>query len=111
MPNGLATQARGVAFAPVGPPGIPTLKKAFQRGREYDTSVSRATYALIKLRQRERRPVTLGKCGEKRLCFGDLRKFRRRRKAFERRPENGLRVGGAVACLIEFRQGQSGPQL
>jgi hypothetical protein len=44
--------------------------------------------------------------GEKRLRLGDLREFRRRRKAFERWCQNRMRVGGTVDRLIKLRQRQ-----
>ena len=43
-------------------------------------------------------------CREQRLRLGDLRHFRSRRKAFERRREDGVGVGGAAGRLIEFGQ-------
>ena len=53
-------------------------------------------FDLVGLRQRR----------EQRLRLGDLRHFRRRRKAFERGREDGVGVGGAGGRLIEFRQRQ-----
>src|SRR5215467_1944354 len=50
-------------------------------------------------------------CGEKHLRFRGLGKFRRRRKAFECRSENGVRVGGTVRALIKPRERQRGAQL
>jgi hypothetical protein len=41
---------------------------------------------------------------EERLRLFDFRKFRRGRKAFERRRERGMGVGGAVGRLIKLRQ-------
>ena len=55
--------------------------------------------------------VSLRKCGEQRLRFLDLRKFRRRRKAFERGREHGMGVGGAIGRLIELRQRERRAQL
>ena len=43
---------------------------------------------------------------QQRLRLGDLRHFGRRRKAFERRREDGVGVGGAAGRLIELRQRQ-----
>ena len=47
---------------------------------------------LVGLRQRR----------EQRLRLGDLRHFRRRRKAFERGREDGVGVGGAGGRLVEL---------
>ena len=46
--------------------------------------------------------VTLGERREQRLRLGDLRHFRRRRKAFERGREDGMGFGGAAGRLIEL---------
>ena len=54
--------------------------------------------------------VGLGERREQRLGLSDLRHFRRRRKAFERRREDVVRVDGAGGGLIEFRQRQRRPQ-
>jgi len=40
---------------------------------------------------------------QQRLRFGDLGKFRRRRKAFKRWREDAIGLGGAVRALIELR--------
>ena len=42
--------------------------------------------------------------GQQRLRLGDLRHFGRRRKAFERRREHGVGVGGTAGRLIELGQ-------
>jgi len=44
--------------------------------------------------------------GKQGLRFFDFRKFRSRRKAFERRREHGVSVGGTVSRLIKLRQRQ-----
>ena len=41
---------------------------------------------------------------QQRLRLGDLRHFRRRRKAFERGREDGVGFGGAAGRLIELGQ-------
>ena len=46
--------------------------------------------------------VRLGQCRDQRLRLGDLRHFQRRRKAFERRREGSVGVGGAVGRLVEL---------
>ena len=51
---------------------------------------------LVRLRQRR----------EQRLRLGDLGHFRRRRKAFERRREDGVGFGGAAGRLVEFGERQ-----
>ena len=51
---------------------------------------------LVRLRQRR----------EQRLRLGDLRHFRRRRKAFERGREDGVGVGGAAGRLVELGERQ-----
>ena len=48
---------------------------------------------------------------EQRLRLGDLRKLRRRRKTFQRRPQNVVGVGRAAGGLIELGQRQRGAQL
>ena len=45
-------------------------------------------------------------CSQQRLRLGDLGHFRRRRKAFERRREDGVGFGEAAGRLIEFGQRQ-----
>jgi len=39
---------------------------------------------------------------EQRLSLGDLGRFRRRREAFDRRREDGVRFGGAAGRLVEL---------
>ena len=48
---------------------------------------------------------------EQRLRLGDLGKLRRRRKAFQRRPENVVGVDRAAGGLVELGQRQRGAQL
>jgi hypothetical protein len=48
---------------------------------------------------------------QQRLRLSDLGHFRRRRKAFECRSEDGLGLGGAVGRLIELGKGERGAQL
>jgi hypothetical protein len=48
---------------------------------------------------------------QQRLCRGDLGHFRRRREAFERRAESGVRVGVAAVCVIELGERQRAAQL
>ena len=48
---------------------------------------------------------------EQRLRLGDLRHLRRRRKAFERRREDGLGVGGAAGRLAKLGEGKGREQL
>ena len=55
---------------------------------------------LVGLRQRR----------QQRLRLGDLRHFRRRRKAFERGREDGVGVGGAAGRLVELGERQRGAQ-
>ena len=50
-------------------------------------------------------------CSEKSLGFFDLRKFRSRRKTFERGGEDVVRFEGAVGRLIQPRQRQGRAQL
>ena len=45
---------------------------------------------------------------QQRLRLGDLGHFRRRRKAFERRREDGVGFGGAGGRLVEF--GEAAPR-
>ena len=47
---------------------------------------------------------------QQRLRLGDLRHFRRRRKAFERGREDGVRFGGAAGRLIELGERERGAQ-
>ena len=55
---------------------------------------------LVRLRQR----------GEQRLRFRDVGHFGRRRKAFERRREDGVGFGGAGGRLVEFRERERSAQ-
>jgi hypothetical protein len=48
---------------------------------------------------------------EQRLRFCDFRKLRRRRKAFKRRGEDGVRLGSAADALIKLRQRERRAQL
>ena len=52
----------------------------------------------------------LGERRQQRVRLGDLRHFGRRRKAFKRGGENGVRFGGAGRRLIELRQRERGAQ-
>ena len=52
----------------------------------------------------------LGECGEQRLPLGDLRHLRRRRKTFQRRREDVVRLDRAVGRLIELRRLERGLQ-
>jgi hypothetical protein len=47
---------------------------------------------------------------QQRLRPGDLRHFWRRRKSFERRREDRVRLGGAVGGLVEFGERKRGAQ-
>ena len=49
-------------------------------------------------------PIFFSQCIEQRLRFRYLRKFRRRREAFERGGEHGVGIGGAAGRLVELRQ-------
>ena len=55
---------------------------------------SNCVFHVVRLHQRPKQ----------RLRLGDLGHFRRRRKAFERGREDGVRVGGAGGRLVELRQ-------
>ena len=54
--------------------------------------------------------VGLRQCRQQRLRLGDLRHFRRRREAFERRREDGVGFDGAVGRLIELGEREGGEQ-
>ena len=68
-------------------------------------------HALLARRGRGLDFVGLRERLEQRLRLRDLRKLRRRRKAFQRRPQNVVGVGRAARGLIELGERQRGAQL
>jgi len=70
-------------------------------GLQFRAKTGSRSVTLIELLQRS----------QKLLPLYDLRKFRRWRKAFERRREYGLRVNSATGRLIKLRQNQRRAQL
>ena len=65
------------------------------------SGVSGSLCPTAKLRSRHDGRIT-GERGEKCLRLGDLRKFRLRRKPFQRTAENGLRFGSSIGQLIKL---------
>ena len=61
---------------------------------------------VLSLRDRRLHFVIFPERREQRLRLGDLGHFRRRRKAFERRREDGVSFDGAAGRLIELRERQ-----